>query len=110
MENLYIVASGIWGQHSNPENTRQKFKDYIDTVKGDLSKEEWANETIDTLFEHDDFRVTYKDLEIIADQKPNWFSISDYDEYFISGSVTLTDEQAEELGKTFYLELMNELI
>ncbi len=105
---LYIVASGIWGEHGNPSDTRASFSDYIENCL-----DSWDVETmvdLEIMFEHDDDRTTYEALKQIADKEPNWFTVSDYSNYKISSSVYLTEDQAKELEEVFYLELMSELL
>ncbi len=105
---LYLVASGIWGQHSNPEKTSQNYADFISSFDPD------GGGSLSEYLEHDDSRTTYDDLKKIADQKPNWLQIdpetSDYDNCHVSGSVMLTNEQAKEMEDVFYLQLMSDLI
>lgn len=105
---LYIVASGIWGQHSNPENTQQNYIDYLSEIDKSVS---W---TFAEIFNEDNNMTTYEALKKIADQSPNWLQVdpeaSNLDGLHVSSSVYLTKKQAKELEDTFYLQLMEELL
>ena len=104
---LYVVASGVWGVHSNPKNTNDA---YIDCLK----EFDHKGCSFDEYVEHDDNRVEYQTLKEIADRNPNWFKIdpetSDLDGMHVSGTVRLTKNQAKELGYTFYLYKMKYLV
>lgn len=105
-QELYIVSAGIWDIDPTPRATVEAFQDYIFTAKIG-----WEGElTIERLFEHDDDRLEYEQLKEIAGKNHNWRNMLYADEDWISGSVLLTDEQAEELEETFFLQQMSELL
>lgn len=109
---LYLIASGIWDIHSNPRDTRDQFdtyiKDFLSTADEDISSD--PDDIIAIAFEYDDDRLKYGDLKKYLDIELNWYSPAHYDEYFVSGSIMLTEEEAEKLEEIFYLEQMTALL
>lgn len=101
-EDLYVVASGIWGYHSNPPNTQDWYKDFLSEFDGSCSFQQYV--------EYDDFRYSYDDLKEIADKNPNWLALDVDNDMHVSGSAYLTRAQAERLEDVFYLIRMSELL
>lgn len=101
---LYIVSAGIWDIDPTPHATRDNYYDYIEEVLTGC-----PDATLETLFEHDDGRLEYDKLKEIADKDHDWRNMFYEHEDWISGSVYLTEKQAEELENDFYLEDMEKL-
>lgn len=111
LKELYIVSAGIWDIDPTPRETVEAYEDYIYTAKtGGLFGTGEADITVEELFEHDDDRIEYSRLKEIADKNHNWRNMLYADEDWISGTAILTEKEAEELSKTFYLQKMSELL